>query len=154
MSDTITSFEGKHRFLSNFWKAAVHYEDRKYPSVEHAFQASKTPHKPSRRWFQTQQVTATQAKQKGKTLTLRDDWEEVKFQIMFNLVYEKFHRHPLLRKKLLATKNAQLVENNYWGDVYWGVCSGEGANNLGKILMLVRDSLSGVKFSRERTNAQ
>lgn len=49
--------------------------------------------------------------------------------------------HSDLRKKLLATGDAELVENNTCGDVFWGICDGVGENHLGKILMLVRDRL-------------
>lgn len=59
---------------------------------------------------------------------------------MKDLVRQKF-QHPELKKKLLKTKNATLIEGNTWGDVYWGVCNGVGENNLGKILMETRAKL-------------
>lgn len=41
-------------------------------------------------------------------------------------------------KKLIKTGDAELIEGNWWGDKYWGMCNGEGMNKLGKILMQVR----------------
>lgn len=38
----INSFRGEYAFLSNFYPCFVIYEGIRYPSVEHAFQASKT----------------------------------------------------------------------------------------------------------------
>ena len=38
----IDSFEGKYRFLSNFYLSPITYEGIEYPSVEHAYQAAKT----------------------------------------------------------------------------------------------------------------
>jgi predicted NAD-dependent protein-ADP-ribosyltransferase YbiA (DUF1768 family) len=35
----------------------------------------------------------------------------------------------------------ELVEYNYWGDLYWGVCRGEGENHLGRILMEIRSEI-------------
>ena len=48
---------------------------------------------------------------------------------------------PELRDALLATGDAELVEGNTWGDVYWGVCGGRGRNQLGRTLMRVRDDI-------------
>ena len=48
---------------------------------------------------------------------------------------------PALAAKLLATGEATLVEGNHWGDTFWGVCDGEGRNQLGEILMTVREEL-------------
>ena len=46
-----------------------------------------------------------------------------------------------LKEKLLATGDAELIEGNHWGDVIWGVCNGIGENNLGKLLMNIRNDL-------------
>jgi hypothetical protein len=54
-----------------------------------------------------------------------------------------------LRKKLLATGDATLIEGNYWHDNYWGVCTCEncvsngivGRNRLGTLLMKVREEI-------------
>lgn len=64
----------------------------------------------------------------------------MKLGVMLELVQKKFH--PIfMQNRLLATDNAELVEGNYWGDRFWGVCKGEGENHLGKILMRVRKEL-------------
>lgn len=54
---------------------------------------------------------------------------------------EKFRQYPELAKKLVATGDAELIYGNTCGDTYWGVFEGEGENNLGKVLMKVRDRL-------------
>jgi predicted NAD-dependent protein-ADP-ribosyltransferase YbiA (DUF1768 family) len=41
-------------------------------------------------------------------------------------------------QKLLDTGTQTLVEGNWWGDVFWGVCKGVGSNHLGKLLMKLR----------------
>ncbi len=63
---------------------------------------------------------------------------------MLELVLLKFTSHPELREKLLATDDMVLEEGNTWGDKVWGICppgSGIGRNELGKILMDVREAL-------------
>jgi len=63
---------------------------------------------------------------------------------MLHIVRDKFARHPGLKASLRQTGNARLVEGNWWGDTFWGVCNGKGTNHLGKVLMEVRRELIGV----------
>lgn len=139
--DAILEFQGEHRWLSNFWPAPVSHDGIRYASVEHAYQASKTLDF-AKRWEISQVDSPGEVKRLGKELVLRPDWAQAKFLIMRELLVQKFVRYPDLRKKLLATGDAELVENNQWGDTCWGVCKGKGENNLGKLLMAIRKELS------------
>jgi len=114
-----------------------------YPSVEHAFQASKRPvFDNTYRERVACAATPAMAKALGRSCqSLRPDWEGVKDQIMFDLVMIKFSRDKKLGGLLRQTSNATLVEGNNWGDTYWGVCNGVGKNMLGQILMTVRSEL-------------
>jgi predicted NAD-dependent protein-ADP-ribosyltransferase YbiA (DUF1768 family) len=60
---------------------------------------------------------------------------------MRELVTIKFTTDPNLKKLLMDTHPQPLIEGNTWGDVFWGVCKGQGENNLGKILMDIREEL-------------
>ena len=86
---------------------------------------------------------AAQAKGVGRRVALRPDWESVKLSLMEEIVYAKFSQNEQLKQMLLATKEAVLKEGNTWNDVFWGVSlkTGRGENNLGKILMRVREKL-------------
>lgn len=136
----IDRFDGEYRFLSNFYPANVTFEDMSFPSVEHAYVAAKTLDRNER--VRICYLTTGAAKRYGRTLKLRPDWEDIKIEVMGNLVLQKFTRHPHLKKMLLATGDQELVEGNHWGDTFWGVCKGKGQNVLGRILMLVRAELS------------
>ena len=136
----IDSFSGEYRYLSNFWLAAVTYEGKRYPSVEHAYQAAKTLDVGERARI-AGLATASEAKRAGRGLRVRVDWEQVKLGVMEQCVRDKFLNHADLGAKLLATGEAELVEGNDWGDRFWGVCEGRGENHLGKILMKVRSEL-------------
>lgn len=138
--ERIESFRGEFRFLSNFHMAAIEFCGMEFPSVEHAFQASKT-HDAAEKQQVANASTAGSAKRLGRRVTLRADWEFVKRSIMLELVRLKFQTHADLRQRLLATGDAELVEGNTWGDRYWGVVDGTGENHLGKILMQVRSEL-------------
>ncbi len=59
---------------------------------------------------------------------------------MAGLLVQKF-QHPELAALLRATDDAELIEGNTWGDTFWGVCKGKGANNLGRMLMEIRSTI-------------
>ena len=134
----INKFVGPYRWLSNFWPCVVVMDGSTYPSIEAAYQAAKTLDQYHRLRFRC--VTAREAKKIAKQLDLRTDWEKVKLAVMTELVRSKF-KDRTLAKHLKATWPALLVEENYWGDRFWGVCHGVGNNHLGRILMKVREEL-------------
>lgn len=140
--DRIKAFVGDFEFLSNFYITPVTFEGVTYPSAEHAFQAAKTKDKVKRYYFSKHIETPGQAKRAGRKLRLRQDWEEVKIDIMEQIIRDKFSRDPL-KSKLYVTGTLELIEGNYWGDQFWGVCEkkGWGRNMLGKTLMKVREGL-------------
>ena len=138
-------FKGEYAFLSNFYPAQVEYDNIVYPTVEHAFQSAKTTSKEDR-YRIAALSTPGQAKQAGKQLQLRPNWESIKVPIMAELVYLKFANHPDLSRRLLATGDLYIEEVNQWGDTFWGTYKGRGENHLGQILMSVRDEL------REKNN--
>jgi ribA/ribD-fused uncharacterized protein len=74
-------------------------------------------------------------------LKIRGDWDDVKIDVMTDLVRQKFFNSMELGNMLLGTGRQKLVEGNDLGDVFWGVCDGIGQNNLGVILMGIRDEL-------------
>lgn len=133
----ICEFSGVYRFLSNFWYANVELDGVVYPSVEHAYVAAKTLDPEKRVVFTDRTLKPGHVKRMGRSLELRADWEDVKLRIMENLVRQKF-QDPVLKKQLIETQAKELIEGNHWGDTFWGVCKGTGQNNLGKILMKVR----------------
>lgn len=135
----IDKFEGEYAFLSNFYEAPVVFDGVRYENSEAAFQAQKCETYEERRTFSKE--NPAQAKKHGRRVILRKDWEEVKIQLMKEIVTEKFRQNPELLRKLTETGDAYLEEGNYWNDRVWGVCNGSGANNLGRILMEVREEL-------------
>lgn len=140
MPTRIKTFHGEAAFLSSFWAAPITFDGIEFPTVEHAYQAAKTLDF-HRRYEISKIATPGQAKRAGQKVTLRPDWENIKEQIMLELVILKFMTHRKLRDLLLSTGHAELIEGNTWGDTYWGVCNGVGQNVLGKVLMLVRGQL-------------
>ena len=135
----IEDFRYRYRFLSNFAYAEVTLDGVQYATVEHAYQAAKCSDPVYRQRIQDAK-TPGDAKRIGNTAYLRKDWQKVKIAIMYDLVRQKF-KQPTLQKALLDTESEELIEDNPWGDTFWGVCKGAGENHLGKILMAVREEI-------------
>lgn len=147
MMNIIDNFKGEYFFLSNFANALVIYKGITYKNNEAAFQAQKVVSLSEQQKFAS--LPPNLAKREGRRVKLRPDWELIKKQVMYEIVKAKFEQNSGLRRMLLNTGNAILVEGNTWHDNTWGVCKCEkcinkchiDSNNLGKILMKVREEL-------------
>lgn len=140
----IKEFMGRHRFLSNFylWPIVAHH--RQWPSVEHAYQAAKTDDVDEQERIR-QADSPGAAKRMGKKVKIRENWDNVKLDIMRYLIELKFAPGTEMADMLLETGDQELQEGNGWGDTYWGMCDGKGQNMLGKILMAQREKLRETK---------
>lgn len=132
----IIEFRGRYRFLSNFYPSSVILDNVQYPTVEHAYQAAKCKHRSDRIKIRST-ATPGEAKRLARRLSIRDDWDDVKLSVMESLVRQKFSTDPL-KSQLLQTGQEDLIEGNTWGDIFWGVCRGQGHNHLGRILTMIR----------------
>jgi ribA/ribD-fused uncharacterized protein len=135
--ETISVFRGEYEFLSNFYGCKVVFEGVCYHSAEHAYQAAKST-SPEVRAKVAAIDYPGDAKKLGRRIQLRPDWEDIKLEVMEEILFYKFAA-PALRAKLLNTGNKELIEGNTWGDTFWGVCGGKGQNHLGKLLMKIRE---------------
>jgi ribA/ribD-fused uncharacterized protein len=135
--DNIKGFFGDYRWLSNFEACKVIYDGLEYPSSENAYQAAKSLDLEIK--SQLSNMSPSDSKKFSKKIIARPDWDQVKRDIMFEICLDKFTRNPELGTKLIDTGDKYLEESNHWKDTFWGVCDGQGQNNLGKILMQIRD---------------
>ena len=142
INTAIMSFRGEYSFLSNFYEGKVFtYKGLKFNNTEAPFHAEKC-------WSRAKEfemVRPLQSKRLGRRVLMRKDWEQIKDRVMYDVCYAKFTQDPVLKAKLLATGNRELVEGNTHGDRCWGMtCSNGvwiGENRLGKVLMKLRDDL-------------
>jgi ribA/ribD-fused uncharacterized protein len=135
-TSSILVFRGQYAFLSNF------YIEPDGTHIEGEYQQAKCAAPADRVRFYG--LAPGQAKRLGRNVRLREDWEDVKLNVMYDLLLKKFQDHPALAERLRATRPAELVEGNSWGDSFWGVTDwgrGNGENALGRLLMLVRGLL-------------
>ena len=138
----ILAFQGKYRWLSNFWRVPFEYQGITYKSNEHFYQAWKA--NPAQR---ARIAACSNPKAEGRKIQLPYNWDQIKNEIMLTGLRLKFQNQEL-RDKLIATGNRELVEGNYWHDNYWGNCTCQkcanipGQNMLGKLLMQVREEIT------------
>ena len=78
---------------------------------------------------------------RNRALPLREDWEQVKDDIMRRAVYAKFTQNKEIRDILISTGKETIIEKTT-NDYYWGCGQdGSGRNMLGIILMETREKL-------------
>ena len=137
-------FEDNYAFLSNMFPCNIKYNGYEFPCVETGFQFAKCVCDEDRYKFfvNGKLVDGYAARKIGRALSkIREDWDIMRIDIMYALLEDKFYNHPDLRQQLKDTGNVYLVEENTWGDKFWGVCDGEGSNLLGKMIMEIRHNI-------------
>ena len=134
---------GKYAWLSNFYVSPFEYLNKRWSTVEHAFQAQKTLCPLEAKRIQ-EVATPFEAKKLGRTIKLRTNWECIKNEIMFECLTAKY-KINYLAKLLIDTHPCNLIENSPF-DYYWGCGrNGTGLNYLGKLLVKVRGNLINEK---------
>lgn len=132
-----------YREFSNFFPSAFDLEGKRWPTVEHYFQAQKFPSNPE---YQ-EEIRAAKTPEKAKSLgstqekPIRADWDTVREEFMAKALKAKFTQNPDLKAKLLATGSRPLIEANPT-DSYWGYGrTKKGKNRMGVLLQQLRDEL-------------
>lgn len=152
---------GKFRFLSNLWPCKVQMFDhhwtnaisetlridngikhREFSSAEAAYQFVK-PRDVKVGDYIAAAPFPDLCSSLGhglSTFRVRSDWTQIKVGVMTCVLLAKFEQHEDLRRKLLDTGEASLVEESST-DPFWGIGkSGKGQNMLGKLLMQIRST--------------
>ncbi len=133
---------GELGYLATYSNHGFYKDDIYYKTSEHYYQSKK---------FDDMKVvesiinaeTPKEASNIGRSreYKLRDNWKDIKNDVMYEAVLYKFLAHPELMEKLLLTGNEEIIEEttkeNYWG------CgpNHDGTNYYGKILCKVRDDI-------------
>jgi ribA/ribD-fused uncharacterized protein len=128
--------------FSNASDHPIELDDRRWPTVEHYFQAQKFLDSDLQQIIQ-RSATAERALGLGRNpcLPLRPDWHEVREAIMYRALRAKFSQYSELAERLVLTSNAQLI-NDSLDDAYWGAGPDRcGRNRLGILLMRLRAEL-------------
>lgn len=134
-------FRGENSFLSNMYpcrvSVSIRGKDYTFKCAEAAFQAVKCTGSE----HLLEPMSGREAKAFGRKFPLTLNWDEIRDEVMYVVVKAKFSQNPSLGLMLCNTVEDVIVEENTWGDTYWGVSGGVGQNTLGKILTQVRAEL-------------
>ena len=147
------------RFLSHFYPSPIEIDGENWPTVEHFYQAQKSPLHAYRQAIREAE-TPGMAKRlsagpgaRGRAArsswfvkngkSPREDWDAVKLDIMRRADWAKFSQNPDLAELLLATADAELIEDSP-SDSFWGTgADGSGTNWAGRVLTEIRNRLKG-----------
>jgi len=149
--EKIIEFKNEYSFLSNFYPSPFMINGITFPTVEHYYQANKADN--SQDFFKILNLkTPVETKKAGKKIKICKNWEQIKFNIMYIGLLNKFKQNIDLMNLLILTGEKEIIEGNYWGDKIWGVClkTNEGENNLGIMLMNIRSMFNSYYFVNQR----
>lgn len=137
-----SKLDNEFRGFSNFAPTPFVVDSKRYPTVEHYFQAMKFPSDPM--WAEAIRVAPTPAKAKllgqSREHPMRPDWDKVKETVMLEALREKFKQNPPVLETLKGTGSRPIVEAS--PDPYWGEGrTGKGKNRLGKLIEQIREEL-------------
>jgi ribA/ribD-fused uncharacterized protein len=144
-------YEHDFYVLSNFSAFTLHWREQRFDTSEAAYHYEKFPHA---RHLQEAIRCAPSAHAAFKLAERnkaerRPDWDDVKVQIMLDILRAKVRQHDYVRRKLLETGDRELVEDS-WRDDFWGWGPNrDGHNMLGKLWMEVRAELRATTASRQ-----
>jgi hypothetical protein len=127
--------------FSNFSSFKLEWKGYDWMTSEHAYHSEKFINNPEiieqlkqSRSAHDAMVVAYANKDK-----YREDWDEIKLDVMKSILIAKVEQHPYVKKKLIESGDKELIENS-WRDNFWGWGQNkDGQNNLGKIWMKVRE---------------
>ena len=137
-----SKLDNEYRGFSNFAPSPVTIDGKRYPTVEHYYQASRFPSDLA--WQEAIRVAPTpaKAKQLGSQTDheVRADWDTQKESIMLAGLRAKFQQNSGLLEQLKGTGKRPLIEAST--DAFWGEGrTGKGKNRMGKLLEQVREEL-------------
>jgi ribA/ribD-fused uncharacterized protein len=147
--------------MSHFHPSPICLDGETWPTAEHFYQAQKSDDSRYRSAIRAA-VSPAMAKRLAappdaprrvsqqswfrKNAALpSSDWGEVKLDVMRRADWAKFTQHADLAERLVATGNAELIEDSPF-EPFWGTGrDGSGQNWAGRILMEIRDRLASVR---------
>lgn len=129
--------------FSNFSAFQVEWNGRTWMTSEHAYQAAKFTDMMAIKEIHaaTSAHMALKTAQKYQS-RIRASWTEAeKLRVMEDILRHKLAQHPYVRKQLLQSGDAELIEDAP-KDAFWGRGPDwQGQNNLGKLWMKLRAEL-------------
>ena len=129
-------------YLANYSNHGFYKNNIYYKTVEHYYQSEKFDNLDIKNKIinaETPKEASNIGRDRGNIRI--DNFKDIKNKVMFDGIYEKFSQNKDIRNKLIQTGNAIIREMTI-DEYYWGIGKDlSGSNNIGKILMNVREVL-------------
>lgn len=142
--DAVFWFSGAFDPLNNWSANAVKIWGQTFPTAEHAYhyrKFSETAPEVANQILNSPSPWAAMQIERQNKDKRRADWQEAKVDIMTEIVRAKTNQNQDVRDCLQKTGSKGIVENSPW-DSFWGCgADGNGQNQMGRILMQIRDEL-------------
>lgn len=90
-----------NNFLSNGFACKIEYAGLEFTNVESALQSAKAKNDKERKLFT--KLGPSQARYKSRLIKVRDNWNEIKEEALYNILYAKFDQNSNLKSLLLQT---------------------------------------------------
>jgi len=139
-----SKLRGPYRCLPNFAPTPIEIAGVVWATSEHFYQAQKFTDVSVQDQIATA-ATAYDAAHRARAMAdhVRADWHEIKLAVMLTALRAKANQHADVKKTLIDSGDAALVEqspkDNFWGNGP----DGNGQNYLGRLWMQVREELRG-----------
>lgn len=133
-------YEHEFYVFSNFSSFMLFWQGKLYPTSEHAYHSEKFEDEDLKEQIRSALSAHDAVKlAHANTDKYRSDWDDIKLNIMKEILRAKINQHTYVKKKLLESGDKELVEDS-WRDSYWGWGPNKnGQNHLGKLWMELRD---------------
>lgn len=124
-----------------------------FKTAEHAFQTFKCTNIKDATYVMSAN-TPGEAKKRGRSIVKHDGWDTMSTNVMRDIVSIKVLMYFDVRRVLINTSNAIIIEGNTWGDKLWGMVKNsngewEGENRLGQILMELRWKIAWGEYTKK-----
>jgi len=129
-------------YLANYSNHGFSIDGVYYKTVEHYYQAMKFDNEEIKNRIINAE-TPKEASNIGRDRNNKriDNFKDIKNDIMFNGILEKFRQNRDIAYKLVETRKALIAEATI-DEYYWGIGKDKsGQNNIGKILVQVRERI-------------
>lgn len=137
----INRFSHEYRWLSNYYPSVICIDGITYATVEHAYHASKALDFSDKIRI-SRLISPIEARFLSYRIPIRPEWDDsLRLSTMENILRLKFIPGSKLSYRLINTYPIILTDNNIV-DSFWSLMDDNtGENNLGKILMNIREDL-------------
>lgn len=138
--------------FDNFSSFQVDWRARRWPTSEHAYQAShffETVPELVEEIYNARSAHDAYKIAKANADKAPENWKEIKIGIMEEIIRAKCEQNSYVKQKLLLTLDEEIVEDSpkdsFWG---WGADK-NGRNELGKIWMRLREELRSQEMKND-----